>query len=260
MFNRHEELFRHGFRVITIPPREYRPSKMSLESREFIDATYLEGERARAGRLPQSACPYSVDDPASHNWRRGWMGARLAEVETPLLGKSLHRAGFKAPRRSIEQLDAQHRIELADWLEAATDEATLQANRPSWVQLEPQDGCDASTTTRVGLRVLSFAIPHPLPCPQDEVDEEEERPRLRELPPATREEALLQDLLRQFDDLGVQLVEEQWQSLSDQDQGDAIDWLNDRLADGISPIPASLVEFATTALRDEPHTTQPHLP
>src|ERR1700744_3903773 len=101
MYWRNEKLFQHEFRLVSISPRYYRPTMSSVESRDFIDAEYLEGEQARKDRVPYLACPYSDDDPSCHNWRRGWMGARLAEVETRLLLASLKRAGLTVSHGKI---------------------------------------------------------------------------------------------------------------------------------------------------------------
>lgn len=61
----------------------------------------------------------------------------------------------------------------------------------------------------------------------------------------------LRDLLRDFDDIGVQLVEEQWQSLGDADQHLCTRWLRGRLQGIMSPVPYCLIPFATMQLKAE---------
>ncbi len=76
-------------------------------------------------------------------------------------------------------------------------------------------------------------------------------PPLREEPPASEAESRLQDLLRAFDDVGVQLIEEQWLAFSDADQHFCARWLRGRLQGIMSPVPYCLIPYATTQLQAE---------
>lgn len=76
-------------------------------------------------------------------------------------------------------------------------------------------------------------------------------PPLREEPPASEAESRLQDLLRALDDVGVQLVEEQWLAFSDADQHFCTRWVRGRLQGIMSPVPYCLLPYATTQLKAE---------
>lgn len=76
-------------------------------------------------------------------------------------------------------------------------------------------------------------------------------PPLQEEPPASEAESRLQDLLRAFDDVGVQLVEEQWLAFGDADQHFCTRWVRGRLQGIMSPVPYCLLPYATTQLKAE---------
>jgi hypothetical protein len=74
---------------------------------------------------------------------------------------------------------------------------------------------------------------------------------LVEAEPENQEQADLRDLLKSFDNAGVQLVEEQWRRFSESEQNIAQTWLKSRLAGNPSVLPLFLGEFASIELARE---------
>ena len=74
---------------------------------------------------------------------------------------------------------------------------------------------------------------------------------LKDIPADNEAQAQLQDRLKEFDNIGVSIVEEQWRKLPEAGQNMAISWLKSRLAKQASPLPPCLFPFATQALKDE---------
>jgi len=72
-----------------------------------------------------------------------------------------------------------------------------------------------------------------------------------EAEPENQEQADLRDLLKSFDDSGVQLVEEQWRRFSDSEQNIAQTWLKSKQAGKPSVLPLFLGEFASIELARE---------
>lgn len=70
-------------------------------------------------------------------------------------------------------------------------------------------------------------------------------------PAVVSRETDLAALCQAFDNHGVSIVESQWRYLSDEDQGIAARWLNNRKIGVLSPVPYSLLQYSTDALKKE---------
>ncbi len=222
-----------------------RPTNIDADDADWQrnEQAYRDGELARRKRKLFESCPFGTTDPMRVDWERGWYSRRVAESDAEELLPSLLRARLTTSLPDLEELDTDRRFELLDWLDtfprnglSKQRRAAFDLRRPTWVHIN-----SPVIPTDDQLRVITFG--------QQTRPAQGTLPPLREIPPANDEESLLQDHLRRFDDMGVSLIEEQWQEMTEPDQQLALHWLEGRLKGVMSPLPPCLFQYATQELK-----------
>jgi len=264
-----------------MPEKKSAGSTLDRVNRESSEAVYEAGFAARGERTAVDACPFGPTNPFRVIWEAGWNAARIAEADCSALLHTLHQSGLTTALLDLDPLDDHQRFALIDWLDSrqacitqgTSGRQQFLDQRPAWVTLTGQ--VVPADDDQPALQVITFDVARPR-LPLWSISDDLLRsglntsnaaiivepsspaagvmaalPPLKETPPSSDAESRLQDLLRLFDDVGVQLVEEQWLAFGDADQHFCTRWARGRLQGIMSPVPLCLIPYATMQLKAE---------